>query len=111
MWDTPLVQRFLSGGSKLLRSDMCQHGAPYQKRTGIITDLPAHLVSNICTHRGVCSRTGRPHQHLQGTDDYGRFKTSLAEAYPRQFCERLVHAFETVTHERDAQVFATLVHL
>ena len=47
-----------------------------------------------CTGHGTCSRTHRPHQHLQGIQpSMGRFYTIVAEPYPRALCRRLVGAF------------------
>jgi hypothetical protein len=68
--------------------DQCQWGAAWRKRTrlvmGHISSDDADKLRRSCVgERGVCSRTGKPHQILQGLDPHSRKKwTSVAQAYP-----------------------------
>ncbi|CAK0822068.1 unnamed protein product [Prorocentrum cordatum] len=43
--------------------------------------------------RGICSRTGRGHQQLQGKDPAGHFYAKLAEPYPKRLCKALATAY------------------
>ena len=69
--------------------DYCQFGKPWRKRIifaswNVDTDpLPVAR----CTGRGICSRTGRAHLRLLGTDPAsGRPWTLVAEPYPPGLC-------------------------
>ncbi|CAK0827935.1 unnamed protein product [Prorocentrum cordatum] len=42
--------------------------------------------------RGICSRTGRGHQQLQGKDPAGQFYTKLAEPCPKVLCKAIATA-------------------
>ena len=80
---------------KLLATDYCQDGMPWRKRTGLLSvcvDLTSAV--RLCVGpRGICSRTGERHVELRGLDN-GRFRTLLAEPYPRRLCTRLVSCFK-----------------
>ena len=96
LWQVEPMQRLArAAGIRLVRADFCQFGTPWRKATGFLTNGPVQFLDRrCCGPRGICSRTGRPHQLLQGTDAHGRFITSLAEPYPRPLCSSLVQMLE-----------------
>ena len=84
-WKTSLLIAARSlPGVRLVRTDQCLWGAPWRKATGLLAvwcdTLP---LERVCRTRGVCSRTGKPHEILSGKDETGVFKTFRAESYPR----------------------------
>jgi len=108
MWEAPPVARLTrTPGCRLVRADFCQFGAPFRKPTNVLTNGAPEPLAKMCANspRGFCSRTGRRHMLLRGTDAEGRFLTSLAEAYPRQFAAALVRSLETHRHETDSAAF------
>lgn len=76
-------------------SDFCQDGTPWRKRTGFMSyglDL-RYAVRHCSGPRGICSRTGLQHQHLQGAVN-GQFMTLAAQPYPLKLCRRMATCFE-----------------
>ncbi|CAK0850412.1 unnamed protein product [Prorocentrum cordatum] len=74
--------------------EYCRFGTPWRKSTRIaafLLDL-APLAKFRCTGP-VCVLTGQRHQELSGKDASGRFRTRLAEAYPRKLCSTLARAY------------------
>ncbi len=94
IWKLPcFVQVARHPAARSWRSDFCQDGTPWRKRTRL---LSVHVnlsdATRLCSGRGVCSRSGRPHRMLEGSD-LGVPLTQLAEPYPRGLCARLCRAY------------------
>jgi len=64
------------------------YGSPHKKPTRLVYQgISLGGVIRRCTgRRGVCARTGMPHEVLRGKDGKGVFKTARASAYPFEFC-------------------------
>ena len=64
------------------------------------------LVNKLCTGRhGLCSRTGKHHIVLTGTDrNTGKLWTRIAEPYPPKLCSKLAAILiETSDLQRSAK--------
>jgi len=84
-------------GFSIITTEFCQWGVPWKKSTSFLSsnlDL-IELANTRCvgSKRGICSRTGRGHQQLQGKDPSGNFYTKLAEPYPKRLCKALAKAY------------------
>eukprot|EP00959_Pyramimonas_sp_CCMP1952_P324794 6798505-Pyramimonas_sp.AAC.1 len=54
------------------------------------------LLDHKCTgNAGVCSRSGRPHSHLEGKETAG-WMTDRAKHHPPQLCSAVAHAFRSL---------------
>eukprot|EP00959_Pyramimonas_sp_CCMP1952_P073169 1529492-Pyramimonas_sp.AAC.1 len=54
------------------------------------------LLNHKCTGKaGLCSRSGRPHEHLDGKEMAG-WKTDRANHYHPQLCSAVAHAFTSL---------------
>lgn len=67
---------------KYFVTDQCRFGAPSRKPTGLLLPPKCAKISKCCNHVGG-------HDMLIGVDSDGRFKTTPAARYPREFCEAL----------------------
>eukprot|EP00972_Heterocapsa_arctica_P097940 14450485-Heterocapsa_arctica.AAC.1 len=78
----------LPGSSDAL-TEFCMYGKPWRKSTRLIgfnLDLsPLEHYRCIGAARGLCKRTGKPHQVLSGSHQ-GTFWTLIAQPCPRKFC-------------------------
>ncbi|CAK0826564.1 unnamed protein product [Prorocentrum cordatum] len=90
--------------------DFCQFGQSCRKRTRIIYDhVDLQPLHRLCRGpRGICSRTGRPHDQLQGKNADGIFHTLLAEAYPADLCTSIVRCFQLALAEKKVQRVQTI---
>ena len=100
LWDLPeLVAAGRWEDSHEVVTHYCQDGMPWKKATrfrGLFMDLSA--VPRRCSGpRGLCSRTGRPHQALEGRSPAGPLWTKVAEPYPRPLSNRLAAALHSAT--------------
>eukprot|EP00959_Pyramimonas_sp_CCMP1952_P234357 4896943-Pyramimonas_sp.AAC.1 len=67
---------------------------PWRKRTRIVSvHVDLSRCSRLCTGRGICSYSKKPHVELSGKSN-GVFRTLVAEPYPRALCNALVHSFK-----------------
>ena len=77
-------------------TDYCQWGKPWRKRTrflvGNVSPEDLTKLNRVCSGRRICSRTGRPHQHLEGAGPGGIRWTLLAMPYPA----RLAHVLASI---------------
>lgn len=90
-WLTAPLQE-LRRSAVLSRLDFCQFGVPWRKSTGIMahpSQWLADIMQTCDTTGGRCSRTGRKHIILQGTDATGTFLTMRAQPYPRMLCSKI----------------------
>ncbi|CAK0850468.1 unnamed protein product, partial [Prorocentrum cordatum] len=90
--------------------EYCRFGTPWRKSTRIaafLLDL-APLAKFRCTGP-VCVLTGQRHQELSGKDASGRFRTRLAEAYPRKLCSTLARAYADEKAKSRAGQFSVLI--
>ena len=88
----------------------CRFGTPWRKSTKIaafLLDL-APLADFRCVGP-VCVLTGQKHQELSGKDASGRFRTKLAEAYPRKLCNILARAYADEKARSRAGQFSALI--
>lgn len=90
-WLTSPLQELLRSG-QLQRVDFCQFGTPWRKATGIMASPDAWLKPIMVScepANGRCSKTGRKHIILQGTDASGTFLTMRAQPYPKGMCKKI----------------------
>ena len=89
-WQYPPMARLCAAPSATRYvADYCQFRMPWRKRTRLVgwhTGTCAALQARCTCSRGLCSASGRPHLHLQGTSG-GRNLTRMAEAYPLGFAK------------------------
>ena len=97
IWLAPAVASLIrSRAWSFVNTDFCQWGAPWRKRTSFLAArLDLSPIVKLCKRtQGCCSRSGRPHQVLEGRAPDGRFWTAIAEAYPSTLCSRLALLFD-----------------
>eukprot|EP00959_Pyramimonas_sp_CCMP1952_P048541 1013409-Pyramimonas_sp.AAC.1 len=97
MWHDHKLKVFVARSRAVsIVTDYCLWGKPWRKRTCfLVGNVPAEdltKLSRICPGRGICSRTGRPHQHLEGAGPGGVRWTVIAMPYPA----RLAHTLASV---------------
>ncbi|CAK0883482.1 unnamed protein product, partial [Prorocentrum cordatum] len=90
--------------------EYCRFGAPWRKSTKIVAFLLdlAPLAKFRCVGP-VCVLTGQRHQELSGKDASGRFRTKLAETYPRKLCNILARAYADEKARSRAGQFSALI--
>ena len=105
LWKIPPLLRLLRAPSCVMNTtDFCQHGTRWRKRTGVaawnVGQIPS--LNRRCTGRkGLCSRTGRHHIILKGTDKAsGLLWTVLAEPYPPHFAAAAANALITASDQQ-----------
>lgn len=95
LWTLPPFERLRASRKVVeVNTHFCQFGKPWRKATKLLCgscspDL-ARALERRCHGRGLCSRTGRPHQQLSGVAPCGRFWTLIAQPYPAALCRGLV---------------------
>ena len=94
MWHAPAILDLRSGlGASVVDDvlDFCQFGAPWRKRTRLMTWRSATrpIARRCCTTELRCSRSGKRHVLLQGSFE-GCKRTKTAEPYPLELCTALV---------------------
>ena len=78
--------------------DFCMCGTPWKKPTGVLAvglnleQMDAFRC--LGAPRGLCRRTGKPHQILRGLNEAGIFRTKVAEGYPKKFCQLIARAYD-----------------
>lgn len=105
-WNLPPMQYYLQHPRiHFVRSDVCQWGTRWKKPTGfLIGNLDhndtARLAQAICTNcpRGLCSRTGKPHFLLSGSNSRGVPYTRIAQAYPTRLSQQLAYILTCPYH-------------
>ena len=95
-WRLPEVKAILvMTNVQFTTCDFCAYGTPWRKRTSFMSghvdvqDLAR--VSKMCSGRGKCSFTGRPHVQLTGGSAQGIPMTLLAQPYPAKLCHQLAY--------------------
>lgn len=98
-WYLPPMRRLLDSHHTLVAVvDFCQYGTKWRKRTRLLagnidTDDFQRLLHRRCQGiKGVCSRTGRKHFQLTGSNKKGIPWTRVAQPYPSALCHDLAHA-------------------
>ena len=91
LWIMPPILAVSSTSTAISSAyDACQYGAPWRKRTGILSvnSFSDPSVSKRCMgRRGMCSRTGCQHVVLTGRDPQSKLLwTKIAEPYPKTMC-------------------------
>ena len=111
IWQVSALQR-LKGSPVLL--DYCQFGMRWRKRTRFQTWNIDPPENRLCKgHRGICSRTNRPHIILKGYDKVSKQNwTHIAEPYPKRVCslfaDCIVSSIQNLAeHRRCALCIAT----
>ena len=96
IWDAPFFKSiFRSKIAEQICTDFCQWGVPWRKRTKFCfchVDLSS-VAARCSSKRGICDRTGRKHEVLQGKVASGVNKTLIAEPYPVRLCTSLAKCF------------------
>ena len=94
----PIFSSFMS--QKLVRRttlDFCAFGTPWRKRTVVLSWFIDNTLfeRRCCTKNGLCDFSHKPHQILEGVDPVSRrFRTSIAEPYPKALCRQWSLAFK-----------------
>ena len=98
LWVLPRMLKLLQKpGAHVVDVDFCQFGTRWRKSTKLVFgNVPAEALEGLAKcrfhGRGCCSCTGKPHLVLSGTAPNGKFWTLIAQAYPKQLCDMVVHA-------------------
>ncbi len=78
--------------------DFCQYGTRWRKRTRIMSwNFPeAKNINKRCSSKlGICSRTGKPHMILSGSDPVSHLLwTVIAQPYPCKLCSEFAKAID-----------------
>jgi hypothetical protein len=114
MWQAPRMLRLRARrGVYEAVTDFCQWGKPWRKRTRfLIGNVAADDIVKLerrCHGRGQCSRTGRPHQHLEGNAPCGVRWTLLAMPYPARLAHSLASLLVSRFRTDYAQGFCKLL--
>eukprot|EP00438_Fugacium_kawagutii_P016537 Skav227298 [mRNA] locus=scaffold2645:95140:99516:- [translate_table: standard] len=97
-WYLPPIKRLLSlPHVRVSVCDFCQYGTKWRKRTrfvsGNLDECDLGRIQCRCHGKpGWCSRTGRKHFQLTGSNRHGIPWTRVAQPYPAQLCHHLAHA-------------------
>ncbi len=105
-WYLPPMQYYLQHPQiHYVRSDFCQWGTRWKKPTGFLVgnldrNDTARLAQAVCTNcpRGLCSRTGKPHFLLSGSNSQGVPWTRVAQPYPTRLCRQLAYILTCPYH-------------
>jgi len=109
LWTVPNVAKLCQHrASTQVVLDYCQFGAVFRKRTrlqgwhlGGLSEL-----RHLCTGRGgLCSRTCRPHQILEGAK-----MTKTAAAYPPQFALQAAHVLFSSVNNSSVERMWKIIH-
>ena len=109
LWIVPIVKELIALHNPLLtRFDFCQYDMPWRKATRILHwGCPELAVgARWCSSRtGFCTRSGKRHFTLTGTDDKGVFWTARSEPYPAKLCRAWAarireHALAAAVHNK-----------
>jgi len=103
-WWLPALRRLLRRWHVFcVHLDQCQYGTRWKKATSLLCSridiCSASRLQKVChAHKGLCSRTGRPHIQLRGSHPSGVPWTSIAAAYPPGLANDMAHCL--VEHVR-----------
>jgi len=99
VWLTKPMKNLEKQGHLFVTLDFCQFGEPWRKRTKIIHgNIDLSSIGKLCQGKGgVCSRTGKKHIQLVGTDAKKQFLTRKAQPYPMKLC----HDIAEIAHRVD----------
>ena len=94
IWLLPEVVKLMATpGFAIVDLDQCQFGTKWRKATRLllyrIDPFNVERLRKRC-HRdrcGNCSKTGKPHLQLRGTNEKGQSLTALAGAYPSKLAD------------------------
>ena len=92
IWLTPQAQSLQTFGARLHETHFCCFGAPWRKATGLLEWGFPLLQTCAVTCRpsaGRCQHSGKRHVTLSGQDESGRWKTHVAQPYPRLLCAKV----------------------
>ena len=90
VWLTERMQKLISNNNGRVNvADYCMYNKYWKKPTTfVVWNGPPSLALRRCKgHIGICSRTKKPHQQLQGRASDGRFWTKIAEPYPQMLVD------------------------
>ena len=98
MWSTPELRKLAQAGAGLWIFHACAYGAPYQKPTGWLSNVPA-FSSLAATCPG-----GHTHEVLQGKEwcevtQQMQWKTKKAQAYTPQLCLAVANLLPAPCHK------------
>ena len=92
----PPMQKLMSSPhTQVIVVDFCQYGTKWRKRTRLLAgnveyDDIQRLIQHRCVGtKGICTRTGRRHFQLTGSNKKGIPYTRLAQPYPSGLCQVL----------------------
>lgn len=98
IWRIPQLRRLIDARhTQVIVTDFCMFNTPWRKRTRLLAGNIDELDLQRCHRRchgssGICSRSGKPHFHLTGSNSKGVPWTRVAQPYPPQLCHALCHA-------------------
>ena len=113
LWETTQMQHLKRcRGARFARTDFSEFGLLWRKATGFLCAFAnVSLIERKCEGcHGLCSKSGKPHQHLAGIDLVsGTFWTQVAEPYPRGLCTALIKMSSQACQQLPQNEFATLL--
>ena len=99
LWHVPYFRHLIrSNNAKFIVLDQSQFGADFRKRTGLLmsVDMDDQFLSRRCSGKaGICSRSGRPHEQLEGSGPDG-WKTDKAKHYTLQLCSAVANTYRSL---------------
>ena len=106
-WWLPPVRKYLEDPACIrVATDFCQFGTPWRKRTlllcGNLDSQDVDRLQRQC-QGPTCSRSGRPHFQLTGSNAKGIPWTRVAQPYPAALCKALAFSLTCPSHYNPSQ--------
>ena len=98
IWLTPQALALKTFGARLHETHFCCFGTPWRKATGLLEWGFPSLQACALTCQplgGRCQHSGKRHVALSGRDEEGRWRTHVAQPYPRLLCAQIAHQLQS----------------
>ena len=113
LWLCPPIQRLIQNqNTHMIHIEFCRFGTPWRKSTSWLhfkVDLTP-LAEFRCTGPR-CVVTGKKHLVLSGKDSAGRWRTHIAEPYPRKLCNKIALCFVNSFARSKAKELTRLINV
>ena len=102
-WYLPPLQKLATAAHvQTVVVDFCFYQTLWRKRTqllrGNLDSQDVARLRHLCTGRGLCSFSCKPHFQLTGSNHQGTPWTRIAQPYPRGLCRDLAFSLTSPTH-------------